>query len=310
MDTKPLETEALRQIEASLLKYNFKCADLSFDEDGADIFVIKKVEYGSSVYWKCIRCQSKGRDVSQRSSSVVIPQGYVRDDFLLFLYVKPEDVDDSKTYLFTANDIRCYWQVSNGMYKLYLPKNYCNNHLNDGYLFNKKRAEVIEDFLTDVDRNLKDRDVVALTDAEFYFEMWKKTGGMPPYEYLIDLFSDDNMDYIVDTEVFIFMLCASVVVNYNNIYDHRLSIDWAFQDLKMFEKRINGFKEVMKGESYHSDVAMIFSRTWVQELLTENGQLEGYHLHMADNEEAVDAWVIKNGEYGVMYNGNIETTKE
>lgn len=60
MDTKPLEKEAVSQITALLLKYGFKCADLSFDEDGADLFLIKKDERGTDVYWKCLRCQAKG----------------------------------------------------------------------------------------------------------------------------------------------------------------------------------------------------------------------------------------------------------
>lgn len=302
MDTKPLELEALNFISSQLLRYGYKCADLSFDEDGADIFVIQKVDGEDSIYWKCMRCQSKGRDVSERSSSVVIPQKYVRDDFLVFVYVKPVDVDDSKTFLFTAEDIRNTWKLRNGEYELYLPKNYCSNHANDVYLFNIKRSPIIGKYLTDIDRNLKNRDVNALTEAEFYFEMWKKTGGLPPVEYLLDVFADDNMDYLVDTEVFIFMLCASVVVNYN-IYDQRLSIDWAFEDLKTFSSREVGFEEMKEGKSYRSDVAIAFGRTWVQELLSEDGKIAGYHLHMADDEEAVDARVMRNGEYGVRYDG-------
>ena len=52
MDTKPLEHEALNQIMSLLARYGYKYAELSFDEDGADIFVIKKVEIGTSVYWR------------------------------------------------------------------------------------------------------------------------------------------------------------------------------------------------------------------------------------------------------------------
>lgn len=302
MDTKPLEHEALDYVSSLLLRYGYKCADLSFDEDGADIFVILKLAGKDSVYWKCMRCQSKGRDVSQRSSSVVIPQRYVDDDFVVFVYVKPEDVDNSKTYLFTAGDIRDSWKQRNDEYELYLPKNYCCNRENDKFLFNKNRAVIIEQLLTDTDRGLKDRDVNALTEAEFYFEMWKKTGGLPPVEYLLDVFADDNMDYLADTEVFIFMLCASVVVNYK-IFDQRLSIDWAFEDLKGFGCREDGFIDMKRGKSYRSDVAIAFCRTFVQELLSENGKIAGYHLHIADDEEAVDARVMRNGEYRVAYKG-------
>ena len=211
MDTKPLEKEAVSQITALLLKYGFKCAELSFDEDGADLFLIKKDDRGTDVYWKCLRCQAKGRDVSRNSSHVVILDSYVREDFLVFVYVKPEDVDCAKTYLYTASDIQEFWGNKSGEYDLYLPKDFVFREENEKYLFNKSRKVVIDDLLKDVDNDLLTKDVNALTEAEFYFRMWQKTGGLPPVEYLIDLFSNDNMSYLMDTEVFVFMLCASYI---------------------------------------------------------------------------------------------------
>jgi len=298
MDTKPLEKEAVSQITALLLKYGFKCADLSFDEDGADLFLIKKEERGTDVYWKCLRCQAKGRDVSRNSSNVRIPESYVRDDFLVFVYVKPEDVDSAQTYLYTAGDIQEVWGYKNGEYVLYLPKDFVFREENAKYLFNKSRREAIDELLKDVDNNLLTKDIKALTEADFYYRMWQKTGGLPPVEYLFDLFSNDNMSYLMDTEVFIFMLCASVVKNYD-IFDQRLSIDWTFDCLKQFKTKEEESVELEEGRKYSSDVAIAFIRTFVRELVSTGKEIAGYHLHIADDEEAIDAYVMRNGKFWV-----------
>ena len=108
MDTKPLETEALNQIKAFLGRYGFQYAELNFDKDGADFFTVKKVLHDSQVYWRCLKSQSKGRDVSQYSSNVRIPRSYVTDDFLVFVYVKPEEVDDANTFLFVSSQFLPY----------------------------------------------------------------------------------------------------------------------------------------------------------------------------------------------------------
>lgn len=298
MDTKPLEIEAVKQISALLLRYGFKCADLSFDEDGADLFVIKQEERGKDVYWKCLRCQSKGRDVSRNSSHVAIPESYVREDFLVFVYVKPEDVDSAQTYLYTADDIQEIWGYKNSEYVLYIPKDFVFREDNAKYLFNKSRKGVIEDLLIDVDNDLMTKDVNALTEADFYFRMWQKTGGLPPVEYIRDLFSNDNMSYLMDTEVFIFMLCASVVVNYDR-FDQCLSIDWSYEYLKQFRNKDDEIEGLEEGRKYSTDVAITFIRTFVRELVSDGNEIAGYHLHFADDEEAIDAYVMRNGKYWV-----------
>lgn len=301
MDTKPLETEALNQIKALLGRYGFQYAELNFDEEGADFFTVKKVLHDSQVYWRCMKSQSKGRDVSRHCSNIRIPRSYVTDDFLVFVYVKPEEVDDANTFLFTAEDIRNTWKETREEYELYLPKDFISRQENETYVFNKTRSTIINDLLDCVSKERKDEDVRNLSDAEFYFKMWQKTGGLPPVEYIIDIFmSEDNMSVLADTGIFIFLLCASVIDNYD-FYESLLSIDWAFAYLKEYWNRIDEFENVAKGRSYRSDVALTFFNTWVLELLSNDGQIIGYHLHMSDDEEAIDARVMKNGDYGVVY---------
>ena len=61
-----------------------------------------------------------------------------------------------------------------------------------------------------------------------------------------------------------------------------------------------------KGKSFYSDVAIIYGRTWVQEILSSEGTVDGFHLHIGDSEESIDAYVMKNGDYRVVYNQNTQ----
>ena len=303
MDTKPLEHEALNQIVSLLARYGYKYAELSFDEDGADIFVIKKVEIGTSVYWRALRCQSKGRDVSRTNSNVVIPQSYVRGGFLAFVYVKPEDVDETKTYLYTAEDIKTLWNKRKTEYVLYLSKDFNSKRENKIFLLNKERAAIIEDVLMKEEHEIGESNINALTDASFYFKMWRKTGGMPSIEYIKEILTDETMSYLIDTEIFVFLLCVSIIQNQEN--DTSLAIDWTFGILKEFKCDKMVKLDFNEGRTIYSDVAITYNKTWVKEILTPDGLIGGFHLHIGDKDESVDAYVMKNGEYGVSYQGII-----
>ena len=124
MDTKPLEHEALDWITSSLSRYNKRFVKMSFDEDGADFYIVKKVEGESSLILKCLKGQSKGRNITKRSENVVIPKEYVTDNFLVFVYVKKEDTDEAVTYMYSADDIRSTWKDTEADYKLNLPKKF------------------------------------------------------------------------------------------------------------------------------------------------------------------------------------------
>jgi hypothetical protein len=301
MDTKPLEHEALNQIMSLLARYGYKYAELSFDEDGADIFVIKKVEIGTSVYWRALRCQSKGRDVSRTNSNVVIPQNYVRGGFLAFVYVKPKDVDEAKTYLYTAEDIKTSWNKRGTEYVLYLSKDFNSKRENEMFLLNKDRAAIIEDVLMEEEHEIGENNINVLTDVGFYFKMWQKTGGMPSIEYIKEIYTDETMNYLIDTEIFVFLLCASIIQNQD--YDSSLAIDWAFRILKEFNCNKNVIPDFKEGRTFYSDVAVTYHRTWVKEIESPDGKVGGYHLHIGDKEESVDAYVMKSGKYGVSYRG-------
>lgn len=288
MDNKPMELEALCYIESLVARYGYQYAELNSDSDGCDFIIFENGEIDTYVY---LRCQSKGRCVSHDASNVSIPQSYVRDNFLVFVYVKPEDEDCVSTYLYFADDIKTNWKIDGDTYRLYLPKTFVNNHDNDIYLLKKKRALLIGELLRKVGVQSSQRYIKFLSDSEFYFRMWQKTGGLPAIEYLRGVFDGDDSQELLGIDKFIFMLCASVIQNRDS--DICLSIDWAFQflvGLNIDTSDIGGFHE---GKEYRSNVAIVYTNTWVKELLSVDDTLLGYLLHIGDREESADVCVMR-----------------
>ena len=106
MDNKPLEKQAQTYIYSQLLRYKFKVNELSFDENGSDLYIIKKTKKKQLKY---LTIQCKGRRLSKNSSSITIPVEYIQDNFLLFTYI----IDDENEYLFMffPNQIK-EWKIN------------------------------------------------------------------------------------------------------------------------------------------------------------------------------------------------------
>lgn len=295
MDTKPLELEALNHIKSLVERYGYNCCKLDYDKNGVDFLIMKEEE--GNVYCG-LRCQSKGRKVFPNASNVIIPKGYVVDGFMAFVYVRPKNPDETKAYLYTVNDIRTSWKYNGNSYLLYLPKDFTNRKENEKYYLNIERSEIIGELLTSVKREIKYEKVQAVENCN---SLWRKTGGLPSVEYLRDVFDKDDLSYFLDAGKLIFLLCALVIQNKDD--DFSLSIDWAFMPLKDISYENQMVIEFSEGQIYHSNVAITYRKTWVRDILFQDGQLLGYHLHMSDSEESIDAYVMKDGEYGVAYKG-------
>lgn len=295
MDTKTLEMEAVNQIQSLVSRYGFHYSNPNYDKNGADFMIVREGENGLCY---TLRCQSKGRNVSIHASSVVIPQSYMVDYFLVFVYVRPENVDETETYLYTATDIRKVWKVKDGNYVLNLSKNFTKEEDNYKYIMNKERATIVRELLDNVGRLHNTEYIYALSNSDFYFETWKEIGGLPSIEYIRSVFSgDDLLD--VGTKIFIFLLCASVIKNDSS--DTSLSIDWAFLWLKEISGDSEELEIVNEGQTFRSDVGIAYHNTWVKEILSCEGSVDGFLLHIGDSEESVEAYVMKNGDYAVTY---------
>jgi hypothetical protein len=294
MDTKPLELEALNYIESLVARYGYTYFNPNNDEKGGDFIIC--IEEKEGVYCG-LKCQSKGRNVSSNGSNVVIPKGYVVDRFLVFVYVRPEDPDETKVYLYTANDIRTSWKDKGESYSLNLSRSFTSNNENEKYFLNKQRSEIIGKLLAGVNKRIRCEDVQTI---EYYYSLWGKTGELPSIQHLRDVY-DDDMSFVLDAKKFIFLLCAIVIQNKDD--DFSLSIDWAFLPLKTIPGDNDVIIESNEGYTYHSNVAITYYKTWVREIMSQDEKPLGYHLHMGDDEESIDAYVMRDGVYGVAYKG-------
>lgn len=289
MDTKPLETEAMDYIRSKVARFGYKFAELNFDEDGCDFLIVKIIKKDKHYKYKCLRCQSKGRSIFPNASNIEIPKSYVGEDFLVFVYLKPEDVDSVADYMFTADDIKSRWNDKGETYYLYLDKDFIRKEKNNKFLFDKDRASIIQKLLTTVGSETNPDTVSALSDSDFYYKMWQKTGGLPPLEYLCKVSDDEYFANLLNEPKFLFLICALIIQNRDS--DFQFSVDWAFEPIKGMNI-CGGEKDgYVGGTTYFSDVAITYRNTWVKELNTESGELAGYHLHIGDKEESVDAYI-------------------
>jgi hypothetical protein len=95
MDTSIMEYTAEDLIAHKLQRSGILVAKPKFDQEGADLLALDTVNDGA----KFCRIQCKGRSlINSKSSSVDVPAGYVKDAFILFLFV--ETGEKEKTYLF------------------------------------------------------------------------------------------------------------------------------------------------------------------------------------------------------------------
>lgn len=286
MDTKPLETEAMDYIKSRVARYGYKYAELNFDKDGCDFLIIEKDEHYK---YKYLRCQSKGRSIFPNASNIEIPKSYVREDFLVFVYLKPEDVDSVAGYMFMADDIKSHWKDKGDTYCLYLDKDFICKEQNKKFLFDKDRASNIQKLLTTVGGETSSDTVSALSDSDFYFKMWQKTGGLPSLEYLYEVFDNKHIANLLNEPKFLLLICALIIQNRDS--DFRFSVDWAFAAIKVMNICGSEKDGYVEGTTYFSDVAITYRNTWVKELISGSGELAGYHLHIGDKEERVDAYI-------------------
>ena len=90
------------------------------------------------------------------------------------------------------------------------------------------------------------------------------------------------------------------VVQNQTVNDSSMSIDWAFYYLKPLEGDMEKKIDFDAGKVYISNAEITYYKTKVEEMLKE-GELLGYHLHIGDCEENVDAYVLRDGKFYVDY---------
>jgi hypothetical protein len=143
MDNRPLELQAEKLIEHKLLKHNLLVNKPSFDEEGTDLLIIKDISEKITPF---VKVQCKGRTI-KTSSNVEIPLKYVKENFIVFLYIAIEKDDtDELLYVFFYDDI-IKWQNGENTYRLYIPNDFQSRENFQEHLFNKESITKIENIL-------------------------------------------------------------------------------------------------------------------------------------------------------------------
>jgi hypothetical protein len=297
-DNKPLELEALAFVTYKIAKYGYKYTHPNFDKDGADFFIQEKV---AEDLHKVISCQSKGRDITDNNSNVKIHTKYLKDSFLLFLYLKDDIYEnEDNLFLFTKEDVQL-WEIKDGNYYLNIPQNSLDNAIFVSYKFDKNNSRKIANILANIDVGLKIETKV-LTNLETLSNLlvlWDNTGSLPDANLTRKLLEDFDSYLYINLEQFIFLLCI-VIHNEENL-GFQYSIDWGFQYLKYYNEiePNNGIWEFKTQKTTYPSSLITYNKTSLAYL--EKGSQKGFKLQFGDIEEYFDCYLFQNGEYFLTY---------
>ncbi|AWM14727.1 hypothetical protein DI487_13245 [Flavobacterium sediminis] len=145
MDNKPLEKQAQSYIYSQLVRFGFKVNELSFDENGSDLYIIKKTTKHKLKY---LIVQSKGRSLNEKNTSVTIPIEYVQSNFILFIYII--DGENEHLFLFLPDQIKTWKVNSNKEYIISINKEKIQSQDFKTKVFDKNLAGKIEHMLKEV----------------------------------------------------------------------------------------------------------------------------------------------------------------
>jgi hypothetical protein len=119
MDNKPLEMQAESLIQHNLIKHGLLVTKPFFDKEGTDLLIVKDLSEKTT---PIIKVQCKGRTV-KKASNVTIPVKYVKENFVVFLYVQEDETKNDFLYAFFQDDINA-WQAQGSDFQLVIPKDF------------------------------------------------------------------------------------------------------------------------------------------------------------------------------------------
>ncbi len=142
MDNKPLEMQAESLIQHNLIKHGLLVTKPSFDKEGTDLLIVKDLSEKTT---PIIKVQCKGRTI-KKASNVTIPVKYVKENFVVFLYVQEDETKDDFLYAFFQDDINA-WQAQGSDFQLVIPKDFqCREYF--------KEREFTREAIFNIENNL------------------------------------------------------------------------------------------------------------------------------------------------------------
>jgi len=140
MDNKPTEEQAESYLKSKLLKFGFNLTKPSFDKNGSDLIIVDKIDSDKT---KFLIVQSKGRILKGKQfSNIKIPKNYVKNNFIVFLYVIIEDSNES-LFMFMPNDIK-EWNFNNNNYQLNFNSEKVSSQYYEKRKFDKSLSEQLQ----------------------------------------------------------------------------------------------------------------------------------------------------------------------
>lgn len=297
VDNKELETEALNCVKQKIQKSGFNYAELSCDKRGADLLAFKYIDNNRI---KIIKVQSKGRNITNDTSSVKIYQHYVSDDFVCFLYLKTGDIDTDYLYLYFHDDI-IKWHLKEGQdgehnqYILSIGKHFIDN--NEHYRFNSKRAHLLGKLFEKQEAAAKPRCFDHTSLLRSFYDLWCEYG-IRPDEKAMKIIDNDTDVFYYNERLGIFLAYLYLVHEDKGGF---YGIDWFVNYIKDFDffNELDESLVIQKGNTYCSNYGFSYSSS-VDEIQYGDTGVDGFHLYIGDNEEKYDVYLLRDGRYGVI----------
>jgi hypothetical protein len=141
MDNKPFEMQAEAFATNRLLRAGLKLTKPSFDILGADFVLLGDMAGNTTPF---VKVQIKGRTLNN-DNSVEIPASYVVDNFVVFIYLQWGESGEELLVFFRADLER--WPLSNGRYRLRIPKGFHSDNYFLQHRYGEGSAEEIRRIL-------------------------------------------------------------------------------------------------------------------------------------------------------------------
>lgn len=297
-DNKPLELEALNHICGKIGKINLKYAHPNYDQNGGDIIIQKDIDENT---FKYINAQFKGRNISSKNSSIVIKKSYVKDNFVLFVYLKIENDLNDYLYCFFSDDI-INWNLNQNNYRLDISKHTIRDKTLDSFSFSNDRVQKLYSILDEqVEKHnliieYKKRDLI-----DNSINLWNITNSLPDSnlaEWLLDNIDFKNTYRYQD----VFIACLAFM--HSNELKSKAGIDYMFHSLSMHNSRLDGeISNIEIIDEFTNDWLVTYNKSKLQilKLNYNNNKHNALKLIFGDNEERIECLLIDNEELELNY---------
>lgn len=296
-DNKPLELEAENLVCSKIAKLNLKYAKPNFDLGGGDLIIINQID---KEYFKSIKVQVKGRNITSNNAHVDIATDYLDKYFIFFLYLKENDSLEDNLYCFFYEEI-VEWEIRSGKYYMNIPQNTIATRLFEKNRFNTQTANKLKHLLNDQkEKSIRENTEWNLTSLEDTVRLWNLTGSLPSSKLTLWFLKNINFNYSLLSHD-IFLTCLAII--HSNVLQTDSGVDWMFINFKRNILTDGKISDIEVKDTFYSDWLVTYRKADVEilEVKYNNDVHNGLRLIFEDSEERIEALLIDNGEVNITY---------